>query len=69
MLYNYFAQYFICTNKDGDALNSIKVTLVRTSTGESNLENYYFTTSTDANGSYEIVIPQGTYEMNISDAK
>ena len=52
-------------NSSGNALEGLIVSLVRTNVGQSNLRNYYFTTTTKNDGSFEIDLPQGTYEMVI----
>lgn len=52
-------------NSSGKALEGLIVSLVRTSTGQSNLGNYYFATTTKSDGSFEINLPQGIYEMVI----
>lgn len=50
----------------GKALEGLQVTLVRTSVGEANLKNYYFATTTGSDGTFEILLPQGSYDMVIS---
>jgi len=52
-------------NSSGEALEGLIVSLVRTSVGQSNLGAYYFTTTTKSDGSFEIDLLQGTYEMVI----
>lgn len=54
----------IKNNKD-EGLKNVKITAYRTSVGESNLDDYYTTGSTDKNGNYELVLTQGTYNLNI----
>lgn len=53
------------TNSEGTPLEGVKITAYRTSVGESNLENYYTIGKTDENGNYEMVLTQGTYNLNI----
>lgn len=53
------------TNSEGTPLEGVKITAYRTSVGESNLENYYTIGTTDENGNYEMVLTQGTYNLNI----
>lgn len=55
----------IVTDEAGTPLENVKLTAYRTSTGESNLEDYYTLGSTDKNGNYEIILTQGTYSLNI----
>lgn len=55
----------IVTDETGMPLENVKLTAYRTSTGESNLEDYYTFGSTDKNGNYEIILTQGTYSLNI----
>ncbi|MGN1083383.1 MAG: S8 family serine peptidase, partial [Lachnospiraceae bacterium] len=52
-------------NSSGKELEGLIVSVVRISTGQSNLGDYYFTTETKSDGSFEIELPQGTYEMVI----
>lgn len=55
----------IVTDENGKPLENVKLTAYRTSTGESNLEDYYTLGNTDKNGNYEIILTQGTYSLNI----
>lgn len=52
-------------NSNGNPLEGVKITAYRTSVGESNLENYFTVGTTDQNGNYEMVLGQGTYNLNI----
>lgn len=52
-------------NSEGEVLEGLAVLLVRTSTGQSNLGDYYFNAETKKDGTFEIELPQGTYEMII----
>ncbi len=53
------------TDQKGKKLEGVKITACRTSAGESNLDNYVTLGSTDENGNYEMVLQQGTYNLNI----
>ena len=57
------------TDNSGNPIKNAEIILIRTSIGQSNLENYCFTKTTDDNGNYEISIPMGTYEMLIVDTE
>ena len=50
----------------GKSLDAIQVTLVRTSIGDANLKDYYFTTLTDEQGEFSVEVPQGKYDMIIN---
>lgn len=52
---------------NNNPIAGIKVMFIRTSAGQSNLDEYWFVEETDANGNYEKLLPQGTYEIIISD--
>lgn len=54
------------TDVYGNPLENIDVMFVRTSAGQSNLDDYWFVEKTDANGEYEKLMPQGTYEIIVS---
>ncbi len=47
-------------------LSDVKLTAIRVSTGEANLDNYSSTTATGSNGEYEFILPEGTYNILIS---
>lgn len=53
------------TNPEKIPIEGAKITAYRTSVGESNLEDYYRVATTDKNGNYELVLTQGTYNLNI----
>ena len=53
-------------NRIGEAIENVNITLIRKNVGESNLENYYYSTITNSEGVYEISIPHGIYEIYIS---
>lgn len=46
-------------------LSGVKITACRTSVGESNMNDYYTVGITDKDGNYEMVLPQGTYDLQI----
>ena len=52
------------TDNSGNVLSGITINIVRTSVGEANLNEYFYTTTTDANGEYEALVIAGTYEIN-----
>lgn len=52
------------TDNNGNALSGVTINIVRTSVGEANLAEYFYTTTTDANGEYEALVVAGTYEIN-----
>lgn len=56
------------TDTDGNVLSGITVSIVRTSAGQANLSEYYYTTTTNASGEYEAVVIAGTYEVDAYDA-
>lgn len=56
------------TDTDGNVLSGITVSLVRTSAGQANLSEYYYTTTTNASGEYEAVVIAGTYEVDAYDS-
>lgn len=51
---------------DDNAVANVKITAIRESVGEYNLENYCFTFQSDSKGYYLQVLPQGTYSFVIS---
>lgn len=53
------------SNSTSSPLKGVKITAYRTSVGESNLEDYYKIGTTDENGNYEMILTQGTYNLNI----
>lgn len=53
------------TNTERNPLEGVQITAYRTSVGESNLDKYYTIGSTDENGNYEMILTQGTYNLNI----
>lgn len=53
-----------CTkNFTGKSVEGVKITAVRKSTGEYNLDNYTFTFETDTDGHYMQALPQGIYDL------
>lgn len=57
----------VASDATSSPLANIDIMIVRTSTGQSNLDNYWFSTTTDENGEFNILLPQGTYEVIVSD--
>lgn len=55
----------VVQGSNGDVLQGANITAYRTSTGDSNLEDYYSTTLTDVNGNYEFILREGMYTLNI----
>ncbi len=51
---------------DGKAVENVKITAVRKSTGEYNLGQYSFVFESDSQGCYMQVLPQGTYDFVVS---
>lgn len=57
------------TDEESNALSDITVVLVRTSYGQANLKDYYYTVKTDQSGEYECTVIGGTYEINAYDSE
>ena len=53
-------------DKNDKAIAEVKITAIRISTGEYNLEDYCFSFKSDNAGQYMQVLPQGTYDFVIS---
>lgn len=50
---------------DDDIVNEADVTIYRTTTGDSNLEDYSSSIKTDENGNFEFVLAEGSYNLII----
>lgn len=53
-------------DKKGNGLGHASITVCRTSSGESNLDNFCMTGKSDGDGMFEFVLTEGTYDLTVT---